>query len=171
MLLEVERRRDGALAASRAVDERGQRPIAVGPDDEAHVLRFLEQLRPEALRHAPGHAHDRVGLHVPLELTEAADHPLLRVIANRARVEQDDVRTVGGIDGLIAAVREPAEHQLGIAHVHLAAVGLDVDRGACLGHQRMMACSGTPSNRDASPSSRARHRVPRGIDGSTATVR
>ena len=129
MLLEIERRRDGALTASRTIDERGQRAIAVGPDDEAHVLRLLEQLRPESLRHAPGHAHDRVGLHVPLELTEPADNSLLGVIANRARVQQDDVRAVRRIDGLVAAGREPPEHQLGIAHVHLAAVGLDVDRG------------------------------------------
>ena len=38
-----------------------------------------------------------------------------------------------GVDGLIALGRELAEHQLGIAHVHLAAVGLDVD-GRAVGH-------------------------------------
>ena len=70
------------------------------------------------------------GLHVALQLTEPADHALLGVIANRARVDEDDVGAVGLIHGVVAVRRELPEHQLGIAHVHLAAVGLDVDGGA-----------------------------------------
>ena len=35
------------------------------------------------------------GLHVPLQLTEPADDALLRVIADRARVHEDDVRALG----------------------------------------------------------------------------
>ena len=94
------------------------------------MLRLLEQLRAEALRHAAGHAHDRVRLHVPLQLAQPADHALLGVIANRAGVDEDDVGAVRAVDGVVAVRRELPEHQLGVAHVHLAAVGLDVDGGA-----------------------------------------
>ena len=56
-------------------------------------------------------------------------HALFRVFADRAGVDENDVRAVGRVDGVIAVRRELSEHQLGVAHVHLAAVGLDVDGG------------------------------------------
>ena len=74
------------------------------------------------------------GFMLRLQLAEPADDALLGVIANRAGVDENDVRTVGPIDGVIAVRRELSEHQLGIAHVHLAAVGLDVDGGTRFGH-------------------------------------
>ena len=104
-----------------------QRAIAVRTDDEVDVLRALEQPRAEPLRHAPGDAQHRVGLHVPLELAEPPDHALLGVIADRAGVDEDDVRPVRALDRRVADGRELPEHQLGVAHVHLAAVRLDVD--------------------------------------------
>jgi hypothetical protein len=55
---------------------------------------------------------------------------LLRVVADRAGVDENDVRAVGSFHSVIAMRRELSEHQLGVAHVHLAAVGLYVDGGS-----------------------------------------
>jgi len=64
---------------------------------------------------------------VALQLADARQHPLLRVVAHRAGVHEHHVRLarVAGAD--VALPLEDAEHQLGIRDVHLAAVGLDVD--------------------------------------------
>src|SRR5215472_5607454 len=113
MLLEVESGFDRPLALARPLDECGERTIAVGPDDEAHVLRFLEQLGPESLRHASGDAHDRRRLHVALQLTETANHALLGMVTNRAGIDEDDIRALRTVDRLVAMCRELAEHQLG----------------------------------------------------------
>ena len=69
VLLEIERRGNGAFTAPRAVHQRRQRAIAVRPDHERDVSRLLEQRWAEPLRHAARHAHDAVRLHVPLQLT------------------------------------------------------------------------------------------------------
>ncbi len=129
MLLEVEIRRSGSDSAARIIDERRERAIAVGPDDDADVRCALEEHRAQALRHASGNAHHRRRLHVPLELPEPPDHALLGVIANRAGVDENHVGAVGTVDGIVARCRELPEHQLGVAHVHLAAVSLDVNCG------------------------------------------
>lgn len=126
MLLEVEAGLDRPLTGAGPFQERRQRPIAVGTDHETDVPRLLQQRCAEALRHAPRHAHRGRRLHHALELPEAAEHPLLGVIADRAGVEQDDVRLVRRRRLGVSARRQPAEHELGIAEVHLAAVRLDV---------------------------------------------
>src|SRR5512140_100293 len=129
MLLEIEVDLRHALAMTRALDQRRQRAIAVRSDHEVHVLRPLEQPGAEALRHASRHPEHRARLHVPLELTDATQHPLLGVIANRARVDENDVCALGPAHLTIAVLREAAEHELGVARVHLAAVRFDVDGG------------------------------------------
>jgi hypothetical protein len=51
------------------------------------------------LRHAAGDAEATCGRAlVARELAEAAEHARLGVLADRARVEQDDVRRVGRVD-------------------------------------------------------------------------
>ena len=127
VLLEVEVRRDGALAAARAFHQRGKGAVSVRTDHQAHMLRLLQQLRAESLRHAPRDADDAAALHVTFELAEPADHALFGVIANGAGVDKDDVGAFRTVDRRVAFGRELPEHQLGVAHVHLAAVRLYVD--------------------------------------------
>src|SRR5215208_2459641 len=90
----------------------------------------VQQLGSESLSHAPRDAEHGVALHPALHLAEAAEHALLGVLANRAGVDQYHIGRVGLIDGLIARFRQFAEHKLGIADVHLAAVRFDVNCGA-----------------------------------------
>ena len=60
------------------------------------------------------------------------DHPLFRIVPDRAGVHEHHVGVIGRVDALVAFAREHAEHELGVGDVHLAAVGLDVD---ALGHR------------------------------------
>src|SRR5512141_1707252 len=74
-------------------------------------------------------------LHLALHLAKTADHPLLGVIANRARVDKDDVSFLRYVNSIVSGRCQLAEHELGVADIHLAAVGLDVNGGAIvLGH-------------------------------------
>ena len=127
VFFEVEARGDRLLAAPRAVHELRQGTIAVRTDDERDVPRLFQQQGTEALGHAARDSHDAVLRHVPLELTQPPDDPLLRMIADGAGVDQNDVGAVRLVDGEVAGGGELAEHQLGVAHVHLATVRLDVD--------------------------------------------
>ena len=104
-----------------------QIPVRIGADDQIHPWHLLEQRGAQPLRHAADDAEHPAGALVPLELAHPADHPLLGVVADRAGVDQHDigVRRLLGAD--VALTAEQAEHQLGVGHVHLAAVGLDVD--------------------------------------------
>ncbi len=130
VLLEVELHTRHALTAARSLDERGKRAVAVRPDHQVHVPRPREQLRSEPLRHAPRDAEHRVGPHVALELSKPAEHSLLRVVADGARVDENDVGAVGRLRGGVAVLGQMPVHELGVAHVHLAAVRLDVHRPA-----------------------------------------
>ena len=64
---------------------------------------------------------------MPLQLAHAADDPLLGVVPHRAGVDQHDIGLGRIVRAHVAFAPEHAEHELGVGHVHLAAVGLDVD--------------------------------------------
>ena len=66
------------------------------------------------------------GLVAP-EVAQAAEHARFGVLADGARVQQDDVGRLGPVDPLVAMAPERAEDELRVGHVHLAAVRLDVD--------------------------------------------
>ena len=166
MLLEIERGRDRALPLPRAIDERRQRAVAVRADDDADVLGPVEKLRTEPLRHAARDSDDGPRLHAALELTEAAEHALLGVLANGAGVHQDHVRAIRDVHRLITVRCERAEHQLGIAHVHLAAVGFDVDGRARIGSHFIRRLVRLSQRRGATTRSR---RTPKGA-AATVTV-
>ena len=81
------------------------REVAVGvrPHDHVDELLLFEELLAQPLGHAPKHADGEVGPLLDLfraELGEAAPDAVLRLLANRARVDEDDV-------GLVLAVRQP----------------------------------------------------------------
>ena len=61
------------------------------------------------------------------ELAEPAEHALLGVLANGAGVENHRVCVVRALHQLHAGALEHAGHELGVRHVHLAAVGLEED--------------------------------------------
>jgi len=65
--------------------------------------------------------------------SELREHLVLRLLADRAGVEQDQVGFLRAIGQLIALLLEQARHALRVVLVHLAAVGDQVE----LGHHRI----------------------------------
>jgi hypothetical protein len=71
-----------------------------------------------------------------LQLAHAPDHPLLGVVADGTGVHQHHVGVHRLVGADVALPTQEPEHQLGVGHVHLAAVGLDVHP---LGHGLKLA--------------------------------
>ena len=127
VLPRLELDRGSAFAPAGPGDELGQPAVAIGPDDQVHLRHASEQPLPEALRHAADHAEHVARSLVLLQLAEAREHALLGVIAHGAGVHKQHVCLRGVVGADIPLPTQDAEHQLGVRHVHLAAVGLDVD--------------------------------------------
>ena len=100
--------------------------------DDVHPRHPLEQRRSESLGHATHHAQHITDPLVPLQLPHPSDHPLLRVVPDSAGVHQHHVGLCRLIGADVPLPAEQPEEELRIGHVHLAAVGFDVDG---LGHR------------------------------------
>ena len=89
------------------------------------------QLRPAALRHAAEKAEDHLGPRLAQAAHHAhfADRLLLRHVAHGAGVQQHHVGVVLAPGHLVAAGDEHPGDLLGVALIHLAAVGFDEDPG------------------------------------------
>jgi hypothetical protein len=100
-------------------------PGAEGNVDERELLEhpLLHRLRP-----APAHADHAGGVIAlqPLGLAEVSDEPVVGLLADRARVEEDEVGLVarGGLP--VAERLEHPLHALGVVLVHLAPEGRQV---------------------------------------------
>jgi hypothetical protein len=107
--------------------EVGEIAVSVGPDHQVHAGHLGQESRSEALRHTSHDAeHVPIAL-VTLQLSQTPDYPLFGIVPHSAGVHQHHIG-IGWIVGPhVAVAAEHAEHQLGVRHVHLAAVGLDVD--------------------------------------------
>lgn len=132
MFLEIEIGRRRLDPAPRVLDEKWQRTIPIGTDHETHVPCALEYSRAKALRHTPRDAENRVLLHAAFHFAEPAHHSLFGVLADCAGIHKDDVGRFRRVHLIVPERRERSEYQLGIAHVHLASIGLDVDCRALL---------------------------------------
>ena len=118
------------LFAALALDEGGQLRNVVRSEYDVDEGEFLYEQRrlPLLLRHAAAHG-DEHPLFLPLELFKGADvaeRVVLRILADAAGVEYDDVRL---LDGRLFGISRPAQEPrdlLRFVHVHLAAVSDDV---------------------------------------------
>ena len=98
-------------------------------DDDIEVRDALEKLLPAGLRHAAHEAIDHVRPLLPLGAHDAhfPQGLLLRLVAHRAGVDQDRVGILFRRRQGVAALGEHPRHLLGVALVHLAAVGLEIN--------------------------------------------
>ena len=81
------------------------------------------------LRHAAAHAENQVVL-FPLsviQLCQTVDDLGFGILPDSAGVEQNDIGVLNSIGDAMTALGEEACHQLAVAHVHLAAVGFNID--------------------------------------------
>jgi len=116
-----------ALAGPGLRDQLRQAAIAIGSDHEIDLGNSLEQFGAETLGHAAHHTQHIAGTLVAFQLTHASQHPLLRVIAHGAGIDEQHIGVGRIFRTHVARTAQDAEHQLGIRDVHLAAVGLDVN--------------------------------------------
>ncbi len=65
------------------------------------------------------HAEDGALALVALQLADAAEDPLLGVVAHRTGVDEDHVGLVGGRHRDHPLAPQDAGHELGVGHVHL----------------------------------------------------
>ncbi|MDQ6870641.1 MAG: hypothetical protein M3037_01350, partial [Gemmatimonadota bacterium] len=113
-----------------AIDESWKISITVGTDDEAHVLRPIEQMGAKPLSHAAGDADNRSLFHSTFHLAYTADNTLLSMFPYRTGIDQNDVSTIGLRNRIVARLDQLPEHELSVADIHLTTVGLYVDRWA-----------------------------------------
>ena len=123
----VERRVCHAIADARPLDQGRQSPVPVGANDKTHVCGPPEQLGTKALCHAPRDTEHGIAPHESLELTQSPEDALFGMLADRAGIHQDDVGAVRTVYRRIAVGHQGAEHDLGVAGVHLTAICLDVN--------------------------------------------
>ncbi len=98
-------------------------------DDQIDVGQLVEDRGAPALRHA-AEKTDHLMLAMllaPAEGPHLADRLLLGHVADGAGVEQHHIGVLLPLDQLVAAAGQIARHLLGIADIHLAAVGFDED--------------------------------------------
>ena len=114
-----------AAAAREHVRQTVQRLRA---EDEVDVRRALDDRRAFLARDAAADADQRAARLQVLDAAEVAEHLLLRLLAHRAGVEEDQVGVVDRVGRLVAGGRmQHVGHLAGVVDVHLAAEGLDED--------------------------------------------
>ena len=109
-----------------------------GPEGDVDERELAEDLVLDRLRPAAADADDalRVAALERGRLVEVRDEALVGLLADRARVEEDQVR-LGALGRLAVAERfEHALHPLGVVLVHLAPEGGQVVGAALSGHRR-----------------------------------
>jgi hypothetical protein len=116
-----------ALASVGQPDKLGEMPIPIRTYYQIDPRNFSEQRGTQPLRHASHHAEYPTGPLVPLKLPYSSDDPLLRIVADGTGVHQHDVCVLRILGPHVALAAENSEHQLGVGHIHLATIGLDVD--------------------------------------------
>ena len=111
-----------------ARQELGEPVDLARPERDVDEREALEHLVLHRLRPAAPHADDALGVLglEPLGLAEVADEAAVRRLADRARVEQDQVRLVARLRLLVPERLEHALHALRVVLVHLAPEGGDV---------------------------------------------
>ena len=117
------------LAAPAPRHDLGELAHARRAQDEVEIRHALQGPLPFLLGHAAAEADEQIRV-APLEeavFAQARVDLLLGLVADAARVEEDDVRPVGLMGGEDALLHELAGHALAVQLVHLASPGLDVE--------------------------------------------
>ena len=145
-LLDLRERDVDLRAAARAprADQRGQAVQGLRAEHDVDVGRAAHDRRALLARDAAADADDEVRSRA-LQFAHAAEiveHALLRLLAHRAGVEQDDVGVLGTVGEREAvAVGEHVGHAVRVVLVHLAPEGADVELA---GHRAVSGAGGCP---------------------------
>ena len=118
----------GFLIVAGAFEQCRQRTHVVGAEDDVDPGGLLHDRVPVLLCHASadGDLQTRVVLLDLRELAEVAVETVVGVLAHGAGVEDDDIGLVVTVGLNIAGIVEQSGQTLGVVHVHLTSVGLDL---------------------------------------------
>ncbi len=120
------------LLAPARLDHLRQPVQRLRAEHEVHVRRALHDGLALLARDAAADADQHALLLQVLDAAEVAEHLLLRLLAHRAGVEQDQVRLLGVGRRLVAVGRaQHVGHLVRVVLVHLAAERADVDLLRC----------------------------------------
>src|SRR5699024_2745027 len=108
-------------------------------EDDVDPGRLLHDGVPVLLGHASADGDLQAGM-VLLDLRELAEvavETVVGVLAHGTGVEDDDIGLVVAVRLNVAGIVEESGETLGVVHVHLTSVGLDLVAARCgLGHRR-----------------------------------
>ena len=109
---------------TRTIEQRGKRADVVSAEDDVDERRLLDDGVTILLRQAPTDRDLHVGVRLLVrgELAEVAVQLVVRVLADRTRVEDDKIRIGSALRLRIPGVLEQTGQSLGIMDVHLTAV-------------------------------------------------
>ena len=117
-----------AVGADR-LDQRHQRVQLPGAQNKIEVRQLPEKFISEPLGHTSHRADHQIG--IPrlelLHVADFADRLAFGLFADAAGVEKQDVRLLFGIHHPVARGDQHSGQRLGVALVHLTAVGFDED--------------------------------------------
>ena len=124
-------RNRGDLAAllPNRFDQRHKRVQLPGTKHEIKMRKLVQQFISKTLRHAAERSDNEIGI-LRLEFFHIADLALrlaFRLLANTAGIEQQDVGFLLDIDHRMTGFDQHSGQRFGVALVHLATVGLDMD--------------------------------------------
>ena len=119
---------DGGVEAG-AANHLGQAAVTVGPRDHVEERGLLHDRDAIVLRHASEQPdlHLRPRILEPRKLPQPMQHLLFGMLANRAGVEQDDVRIFDAVRSDVTRAAQNGADRLRIGDIHLASVGLEIN--------------------------------------------
>ena len=122
---------DGFLSGLHLRDEVGQSQVGVGTGHEARVM-VLDEVVLHALGHAAKNADNQLRIALFLlsegvQLGQSVVNLVFGILAHRTRVQKHGVGLVSRFARLVARHLHHRGNHLRISHVHLAAVGFDIE--------------------------------------------
>ncbi|OIQ75414.1 hypothetical protein GALL_429140 [mine drainage metagenome] len=99
-------------------------------EDQVHIGRALDDGRTFLAGDAAGHADAQPRLFAleRAQPPQIAEYLVLRLLADRAGVEQDEIGVLGILHGFVVLVgAEHVDHLGRVVRVHLATEGLDIE--------------------------------------------
>jgi hypothetical protein len=119
--------RDPPFALLNANQQLRQLRVGRRPNHQRNMRRAVENLLALLLRHAPQQA-DHLPVGMFLVMLQPVKNLLLRLVANRTGVEQNQRSRIGVIDLLVAALHQCADDLFRVMHIHLAAKRFEIER-------------------------------------------
>ena len=126
-LLGREQHVDALAAGLGLADQARQIAVGVGPGHDIDAVGPFDQLFAQTLGHAADDAHHQPRTFAPvaLHLGQPAPDALLGVVADRTGVDEYDIGLVDPVRIDVTLALHDGDDRLGVADVHLTAVGLD----------------------------------------------